>query len=158
MNNILNFPYLSILIFSVFVSCTNNSSDNLTSDKGDNEHQSTVNSEDDNSTAQEKQSIEERVAVSSQAPSTKSQEVAEAKKEIEKKYGEQWDFCTCIVKGDSVNNAMLADDIADDIFEVLMTRSDYIDTKCKHLLVQPNATPDEREAHNKKVQDCLRRR
>ena len=26
---------------------------------------------------------------------------------IEKKYGDQWDFCACILKGDSINKAIL---------------------------------------------------
>jgi hypothetical protein len=81
-------------------------------------------------------------------------EVQEAHEEIVKKYGEQWDFCTCIVKSDSVNTALM--EAPDDMFDRVMERSEYIDSKCKELLIQPNATPEERAAHEKRVKKCLR--
>jgi hypothetical protein len=83
-------------------------------------------------------------------------EVEEATVEIVKKYGEQWDFCTCVVKQDSINAAMLRDDISDDEFDRMMERSDYVDNKCKTLLIQPNNTPEDRAKHEKKVKNCLR--
>lgn len=154
MNKITNFHYLIILIFFGLVSCTNNSLDNLT-----NEEDVKTSTKEENEEEQEVSSPEPFQAQHNEpkAEVAKKQEVAEAQKEIVKKYGEQWDFCTCIVKGDSVNTAMMEDDIADEVFEQLMERSDHIDSKCKHLLVQPNSTPEERDAHNKKVKDCLRR-
>lgn len=81
-------------------------------------------------------------------------DVQEAHEEIVKKFGEQWDFCTCIVKSDSVNNALM--EAPDDLFDEVMERSEYIDSKCKGLLIQPNATPEERAKHEKRVKKCLR--
>lgn len=83
-------------------------------------------------------------------------EVQEAHKEIVKKYGIQWDFCTCIVKNDSVDKALQSDELSDEDFDLLFERSEFIDSKCKGLLIQPNATPDERAKHEKKVKKCLR--
>ena len=75
---------------------------------------------------------------------------------IEQKYGEQWKFCTCIQKIDSVNTALMEANDAE--FDVLLKRSEYIDRKCKWLLIimYDKTTPEEREAHSEKVKDCLR--
>ncbi len=76
---------------------------------------------------------------------------------IEEKYGEQWDFCTCVVKNDSVNKAFMKDGISDRDFDRLMNRSEFIDSKCQAFMVQsPNQTPEERLAHEKKVKNCLK--
>lgn len=76
--------------------------------------------------------------------------------EIEKKYGEQWDFCTCVVKNDSINKAF-SSPVSDKEFERLSDRFDVIDEKCKAFLVQnPNVTPEERAKHEKKVRECLK--
>lgn len=77
----------------------------------------------------------------------------EAHKEIVKKYGTQWDFCTCIQKSDSVNTALM--EASDEEFDAVMERSEYIDNKCKGLLIQPNATPEDRAKHEIKVKNCL---
>lgn len=79
--------------------------------------------------------------------------VQEAHKEIVKKYGIQWDFCTCIKKSDSVNTALM--EASDAEFDAVMERSEYIDSKCKGLLIQPNATPEDRIKHENKVKKCL---
>lgn len=84
------------------------------------------------------------------------QDVQEAHEKIVEEYGIQWDFCTCIKKNDSVNKAMMKDDISDEAFDALFERSDFIDSKCKGLLIQPNATPEQRAKHEKKVKNCLR--
>ena len=76
---------------------------------------------------------------------------------IEKEFGEQWDFCTCIVKGDSINKAFMNPDLPDSEFDALSDRFDYIDEKCKAFRIQnPSITPEERAAHEKKVKKCLR--
>ncbi|MEX2485235.1 MAG: hypothetical protein WED10_11765 [Brumimicrobium sp.] len=80
-------------------------------------------------------------------------DVEEAKREIVKKFGIQWDFCTCINKSDSVNTALM--EASDDAFDMVMERSEYIDSKCKEMLVRPNATPEDRLKHDKKVKNCL---
>lgn len=80
-------------------------------------------------------------------------DVQEAHKEIVKKYGIQWDFCTCIQKSDSVNTALM--EASDAEFDAVMARSEFIDSKCKGLLIQPNATPEDRIKHENKVKKCL---
>ncbi len=75
---------------------------------------------------------------------------------IEKIHGEQWDFCTCVVKNDSINKAF-AKPVSDKEFDRLSDRFDEIDSKCKAFLAQsPNVTPEERVAHEKKVKKCLK--
>ena len=77
----------------------------------------------------------------------------ENKKAIEKKYGEQWDFCTCIVLNDSIDKAVKAGNMDDK----LMERFDVVDQKCKSFLVMDNSrTPEERMLHDKKIAKCLR--
>jgi len=75
---------------------------------------------------------------------------------IEKIHGEQWDFCTCVLKNDSINKAF-AKPVSDKEFDRLSDRFDEIDSKCKAFLAQsPNVTPEERIAHEKKVKKCLK--
>lgn len=76
--------------------------------------------------------------------------------EIEKKHGQQWDFCTCVIKNDSINKAFMKE-LSDEAFDKLSLRFDVIDAKCKAFLAQnPNQTPEDRAKHEKKVRDCLR--
>lgn len=85
-----------------------------------------------------------------------SEEFVESLIEIEKKYGEQWDFCTCVIKNDSINKAF-SSPVSDKEFDRLSERFDVIDEKCKAFLVQnPNQTPEERANHEKKVKKCLK--
>ena len=73
---------------------------------------------------------------------------------IVKKYGEQWDFCSCVTVHDSINIASQKE-IPEKQLEKLMKRWEYIETKCKEFITNPNKTPEERELHEKKVQRCL---
>ena len=83
-------------------------------------------------------------------------EFKESLVQIEEEFGEQWDFCMCVVKGDSINGAFMNENISDTDFEVLEKRLDQIDEKCKAFRIQdPNVTPDERAAHKRKVRSCL---
>ena len=76
---------------------------------------------------------------------------------IEKEFGVQWDFCTCIVKGDSINKAFMNPDLPDDQFDELSARFDVIDEKCKAFRIQnPSVTPEERATHERKVRKCLK--
>ena len=75
---------------------------------------------------------------------------------IVKKYGEQWDFCTCVVANDSINDAFEKGNMTPKQEEKLMARWEYVDTKCKELLTTPNTTPEERAKHDKKVMKCLK--
>lgn len=80
---------------------------------------------------------------------------AEIADEIEKKFGEQWDFCDCVVKNDSVNKAIdLAE--SDEEFDKILARMDEIDSHCKEMLTTPNTTPEERKKHERKVKKCLK--
>jgi hypothetical protein len=75
---------------------------------------------------------------------------------IEKEHGEQWDFCTCVIKNDSINKAF-SKEVSDKEFDRLSERFDEIDQKCKAFLAQnPNSTPEERAIHEKKVKKCLK--
>jgi len=85
-------------------------------------------------------------------------EFKENLKVIEKKYGQQWGFCECVVANDSVNNALIATTNFEGIkFDKLMERSDYITQKCQAFLsMDANKTPEERLKHEKKVKKCLK--
>lgn len=75
---------------------------------------------------------------------------------IEAEHGVQWDFCTCVIKNDSINKAF-AKEVSDAEFDRLSERFDEIDQKCKAFLAQnPNSTPEERAIHEKKVKKCLK--
>ncbi len=76
---------------------------------------------------------------------------------IEEKYGEQWDFCDCVIKGDSINKAFSKPNLPDAEFDRLAARFDVIDEKCQAFRIQDGSrTPEEREAHEKKVKKCLK--
>ncbi|AEA45373.1 hypothetical protein [Fluviicola taffensis] len=75
---------------------------------------------------------------------------------IVKKYGEQWDFCTCVVANDSINDAFEKGTTSAKQEEKLMARWEVVDNKCKELLTTPNTTPEERAKHDKKVMKCLK--
>ena len=74
---------------------------------------------------------------------------------IEAKYGVQWDFCDCVVKNDSINKVLeKAGDDAD--YDAILARMEVIDMHCKTMLTTPNTTPEEREAHERKVRKCIK--
>jgi hypothetical protein len=84
-------------------------------------------------------------------------ESEEVEKEIEKKFGKQWDFCDCVVKNDSINKVFEnADNLSDEEFDAAFTRMEEIDKHCKELISAPNTTPDERAKHKRKVRKCLK--
>lgn len=74
---------------------------------------------------------------------------------IEEKYGEQWDFCDCVVKNDSINK-VVADAPDDADYDAIFARMDEIDMHCKEMLTTPNTTPEEREKHERRVRKCLK--
>lgn len=75
---------------------------------------------------------------------------------IEKKYGEQWDFCACISKGDSVNKAILKPNLSDKQLQKVLNRFEYINKKCQSFKIQDaSRSPEQRERHEKKVKECL---
>lgn len=84
-------------------------------------------------------------------------ETAEIANIIEKKYGEQWDFCDCVVKSDSINKVFAnSDDLSEEEFDAAFARMEVIDGHCIELLTTPNTTPEERSKHERKVKKCLR--
>ena len=86
-----------------------------------------------------------------------SQEFKQSLVKIEKQFGEQWSFCDCVVKGDSINKAFTNPNLPDAEFDRLANRLDEIDAKCQAFRIQnPNVTPEERAKHEKKVRDCLK--
>jgi hypothetical protein len=74
---------------------------------------------------------------------------------IVEKFGEQWDFCSCVIKNDSINKAF-EKNLTDKQSEKLMARWEFVENKCKEFLTTPNTTPEEREAHEFKVKRCLK--
>jgi len=83
-------------------------------------------------------------------------ELQESIAKIEEKYGEQWDFCDCVIKGDSINKAFSKPNLPDAEFDRLAKRFDEIDEKCQAFRIQDaNRTPEQRAAHDKKVRKCL---
>ena len=90
-------------------------------------------------------------------PAMDSVDLKKSIKKIEAKYGEQWDFCDCVVKGDSINKAFMKPNIPDKEFDRLSKRFDEIDEKCQAFRIQDaDRTPEERSLHEKKVRRCLR--
>lgn len=85
-----------------------------------------------------------------------SVELKENHEKIVKKYGEQWDFCTCVVANDSINDAFEKGGMTPKQEEKLMARWEYVDNKCKEMLTTPNTTPEERAKHDRKVMKCLK--
>lgn len=86
-----------------------------------------------------------------------SKEFKENLVKIEKQFGEQWGFCDCVIKGDSINKAFSNPNLPDKEFDRLSERFDEIDEKCKAFRIQnPNVTPEERAKHEKKVKKCLK--
>jgi hypothetical protein len=82
-----------------------------------------------------------------------STELKESIAKIEEKYGEQWDFCHCVVVNDSIDKAIKGGNSTDK----LMERWDYVDKKCQAFRIQdPNRTPEERDAHERRVKKCLK--
>jgi hypothetical protein len=85
----------------------------------------------------------------------KNTEKKEGHEKIVAKYGEQWDFCNCVTKNDSINKA-LEKTLTDKQTDKLMARWEFVDTKCKEFLTAPNTTPEERSKHEWKVKQCLK--
>lgn len=127
-----------LLTFIVLSSCTSENKNN------GNEQTNLVN---------KKQIIESPIIRPKKEPHFK--ERSEIKKKIEKKYGEQWDFCACIKKTDSIDRAFKGKLTADQE-DKLIDRWDAVDSKCKELTTFSNATPEERAIYQKKVAKCLR--
>jgi hypothetical protein len=91
----------------------------------------------------------------------KSHEIKEHQenlKVIEKKFGEQWGFCECVVANDSIDKAVKKlVDFESKQAEKLLERFEYVSTKCQAFLgMDANRTPEERIKHEKRVKKCLK--
>ena len=78
----------------------------------------------------------------------------ENKSKIEKKFGKQLDFCSCIQFHDSLNNAAQKD-LSDQQIEKLLNRWDEMEIQCKELVNTNHRTPEDRLNHEQKVKKCL---
>ncbi len=81
-------------------------------------------------------------------------EKKENQQKIIQKYGEQLDFCSCIHFHDSLNNAAQKD-LTEQQIDKLLSRWEQIEVKCKELVNTEHRTPEERLAHERRVQKCL---
>lgn len=86
---------------------------------------------------------------------TTTKETKENHEKIVAKFGEQWDFCSCIVRLDSITDAF-EKKLTPTQEEKLMARWDYVDQRCKEVTTFDNTTPDERIKHEKRVNKCLK--
>jgi hypothetical protein len=94
-----------------------------------------------------------RNSTSLNSVSVDSVQLKESFAKIEQKYGEQWDFCHCVIVNDSIDKAIKAGNTDDKLIE----RWDHVDKKCQAFRIQdPNRTPEERDAHERRVNKCLR--
>lgn len=86
---------------------------------------------------------------------SKDKEKEELKQEIVKKYGEQWDFCDCVRKNDSIQKAIEKGNDNTD-YDKLFERMEVVEKKCVEMLTAPNTTPEERQKHQERVKKCLK--
>ena len=86
---------------------------------------------------------------------SKNSEAASNKAKIEQKFGEQWEFCDCIVRLDSITDAFEKKTTPAQE-EKLMARWEYVDVKCKEVTTNASTTPEERVKHENKVKKCLK--
>lgn len=139
------FLYCSILTLLLF-SCNNNAENN--------DHQETV---DTSSVVIDTNTVS--IDTTSVLPDSLQEagyvdESEETTNIIEQKYGEQWDFCDCVVKNDSVNKAI--ETASDEEIDAIFDRMTVIDNHCKELIATPNTTPEDRQKHERKVRKCLK--
>ena len=80
----------------------------------------------------------------------------EDKDRIIEKYGEQWDFCDCVKKNDSIDKLLKNQKLTDSELDNLLKRAEEIENKCKLLLTDLKSNkPVERQRHQAKVKACL---
>ena len=137
----------SIVLFVVTLSSCNQSKTN--SEAIETETEDTTQIE----VIQEEVTPEQAVIEATKKDKSVDVDFKENKKEIEKVFGEQWDFCHCVVVNDSIDKAVKAGNFDDKLLE----RFDEVEVKCKSFLVMDNSrTPEERTLHEKKIKNCLR--
>lgn len=76
--------------------------------------------------------------------------------QITTKYGQQYTFCECVQKGDSLNKALGNQKLSEKELDLLLILFDEIDKKCQAFRINnANATPLERQRYSRKVKKCL---
>lgn len=141
-----NFTFTSILFVLLFMSsCKSDTANENTNDENDIE-------------VVEKDSYESALLSDTTKKSHEVKEHQENLKKIEKKYGEQWGFCECVVANDSIDKAVKGiTDFESKHAEKVLERFEYVSTKCQSFLgLDANKTPEERAKHEKKVKKCLK--
>ena len=86
---------------------------------------------------------------------SKKNEKTENHNKIIEKFGEQWDFCKCVLANDSINSAF-EKTVTDAETNKLMKRWEHVEVKCKEFLTSENKTPEQRIEHELKVKKCLK--
>ena len=86
---------------------------------------------------------------------SKKNEKTENHNKIIEKFGEQWDFCKCVLANDSINSAF-EKTVTDSETSRLMKRWEHVEVKCKEFLTSKNKTPEQRIEHELKVKKCLK--
>lgn len=86
---------------------------------------------------------------------SKKNEKTENHNKIIEKFGEQWDFCKCVLANDSINSAF-EKTVTDSETSRLMKRWEHVEVKCKEFLTSENKTPQQRIEHELKVKKCLK--
>lgn len=75
---------------------------------------------------------------------------------IIKKYGQQWDFCDCVKKNDSIDKLLKNQTLSDSELDKVLKRADEVENKCKILLTDLKSNkPSDRQRHQEKVKECL---
>ena len=87
-------------------------------------------------------------------PETSEQDSQE--KRIVSKYGEQWSFCDCIKKIDSLNKQSQKEGLSNEKLESILLEFDLMEKKCKSILSNPSHTPSQRRKHEQRVKECLK--
>ena len=86
---------------------------------------------------------------------SKKNEKTDNHNKIIEKFGEQWDFCKCVLANDSINSAF-EKTVTDAETNKLMKRWEHVEVKCKEFLTSENKTPEQRIEHELKVKKCLK--
>lgn len=86
---------------------------------------------------------------------SKKNEKTDNHNKIIEKFGEQWDFCKCVLANDSINSAF-EKTVTDAATNKLMKRWENVEVKCKEFLTSENKTPEQRIEHELKVKKCLK--
>jgi hypothetical protein len=113
----LKFLFIPLLLFVFFVSCTNDVKEKQQNIPEQSEEINEKNNDSINNTKK----IE---------TINKKEEKKENHQKIVAKYGEQWDFCKCVVANDSINTAFEGN-LTDKQSDKLMIRWEHVENKCK---------------------------